>query len=320
MKKLAGAIALLTLPLLTAQASFIKSEQTLSSMEEHTVQLEKKAAPERIVSAGNGVTELIYALGAGDQVVAVDVTSNWPTATHQLPKLGYHKQMSAEGILAMAPTLLIGTDDMGPPSTISQLKTAGVQVESLPLEFSTENIKYRIEYLAKLLNKEDQGKKLWQSIKTSLDKAQSLADSRKNRPKVLFLLAMGGRTPSVSGDNTAANALIELAGGDNVAASEFTSYKPLSNESLLEMAPDVIIYADRGDGTTPQQIINMQPALKQTPAGRSGKVIAIDGSLLLGGLGPRTGETAIKLAKILYCDDDKATANSVKIAGASNGS
>ena len=332
-KKLAGAVALLTLPLMTTlQASTHNSEQPARSSTEVAGQTtvvmdkvaDKKTAPQRIVSAGNGVTELLYALGAGDQVIAVDSTSQWPPETRKLPRLGYHKQLSSEGILAMAPTLLIGTDVMGPPATISQLKSAGVHIESLPIDFTVKTMHYRIERLAKLLGKEAQGKQLWASIKQSLDEAQRLANSRKEHPKVLFLLATGGRTPSVSGSHTAANAMIELAGGTNVAASKFSSYKPLSNESLLEMAPDVIIYSDRGDGTTPEQILAMQPALKQTPAGRSGKVVGIDGTLLLGGLGPRTGETAIKLAKILYADDSSnrrtAAVNKLADAGVTNDS
>ncbi len=321
MKKLVGTFALLVLPWLVAHASTTAltiTETTTSGSK--NAQTNNKVEKQRIVSAGNGVTELIYALGAGDQVVAVDVTSNWPSATHKLPKLGYHKQMSAEGILAMAPTLLVGTEDMGPPSTISQLKSAGVQVESMPLGYSQEMIKYRIEYLAKLLNREEQGQALWQSIKTSLDEAQKLAESRKEKPRVLFMLAMGGRTPSVSGDNTAANALIELAGGNNVAADSFSSYKPLSNEALLELSPDFILYADRGEGMTADQLMNMQPVLKQTPAGKKGQLVAIDGNLLLGGLGPRTGETAIRLAKVLYQKSDNDIAGHLSVAGAENGS
>ncbi|WP_330925992.1 heme/hemin ABC transporter substrate-binding protein [Candidatus Sororendozoicomonas aggregata] len=255
---------------------------------------------QRIISAGNGITELIYALGAGDQVVAVDITSNWPPETRNVPRLGYHRQLSAEGILAMKPTVLIGTEDMGPPATLTQLKNAGVKVVALPLKYSEEAIHQQIVSLGKLLDKEKEGKALWASVQSSFQKARALADSHENKPKVMFLLAMGGRSLSVSGSNTAADAMIELAGGINVAADQFASYKPLSKEALLQMAPEFIIYADRGDGLTPEQLLTMQPALRKTPAGRDGNVIALDGSLLLGGFGPRTGETAMRLAGMLY--------------------
>lgn len=256
----------------------------------------------RIVSAGNGITEIIYALGAGDQLVAVDLTSNYPAEVNKLPKLGYHKQLSAEGVLALKPDVLIGTEDMGPPATIKQLEMAGLMVESYPTRNSAENIKERITALSELLGKEQEGQALWQSIRKDLESAKAIAKG-KDKPKVLFLLAMEGRTPSVSGGGTEANALIELAGGVNPAEEQFTSYKPLSSEALLTMAPDVIIFSDRGKGTSGEQLLESQPILKQTPAGKSGRVIPVDGRLLLGGLGPRIGETAVKLAKDFYPDE-----------------
>ncbi|WP_422136533.1 heme/hemin ABC transporter substrate-binding protein [Endozoicomonas sp. ALD040] len=259
----------------------------------------RSAEEKRIVSAGSGITEIIYALGAGDQLVAVDLTSNYPPQVNKLPKLGYHKQLSAEGILALKPDMLIGTDDMGPKTTITQLEMAGLEVESYATDNSAESIHKRIHSLAKLLDKEKEGDALWQSIENDLKASQQLAEG-KDKPRVLFLLAMEGRNPSVSGAGTEANALIKLAGGFNPAEAQFNSYKPLSNESLLTLAPDVIIYSDRGRGLTMEQLFDSQPVLKQTPAGKNARVIPVDGRLLLGGLGPRTGETALSLAKAFY--------------------
>ncbi|WP_257255541.1 hemin ABC transporter substrate-binding protein [Endozoicomonas sp. SESOKO3] len=257
------------------------------------------ADEKRIISAGSGITEIIYALGAGDQLVAVDLTSNYPPQVNKLPKLGYHKQLSAEGILALQPDMLIGTDDMGPETTLTQLEMAGLEVESYATKHSAESIHQRIRSLATLLDKEKEGKALWRSIDSDLKAAKEIADG-KDKPRVLFLLAMEGRNPSVSGAGTEANALIKLAGGFNPAEAQFNSYKPLSNESLLTLAPDVIIYSDRGRGFTMEQLLDSQPVLKQTPAGKNARVIPVDGRLLLGGLGPRTGETALSLAKAFY--------------------
>ena len=256
----------------------------------------------RIVSAGSGVTEIIYALGAGDQVVAADATSSYPVEVNKLPKLGYHKQLSAEGILAMAPTMLVGTADMGPPATLDQLKSAGLTIKALPVDNSVENIETRIEALATLLDKEDEGEKLWQEINVSLKQAQTLSDSHEKKARVMFVLAMGGRTPTVAGEGSAANAIINLAGGYNMAADDFKGYKALSNEALLLLAPEVIIYPGSvsNPDMTPEKLLEQMPILKQTPAGKNGRIIAIDGTLLLGGLGPRTGELALSLAKEFY--------------------
>ena len=263
-----------------------------------SVQAAEEPAP-RIVSAGNGITEIIYALGAGDQVVAVDGSSVFPQEVNELPKIGYHKQMSAEGVLALQPTLLIGTEDMGPSSALEQMSDAGIDIKAMPLRNSTDNIKLRVKELGGLLDREKEAETLWQSISDDLAEAEHIAEGKK-KPKVVFLLNMGGRTPSVSGNDTSANALIELAGGYNPAADSFNSYKPLSNEAMLVMAPDVILYSDMGNGMEAKELLDMQPILKQTPAGKNGRLVAIDPHILLGGLGPRTGEMAVELAKELF--------------------
>lgn len=68
----------------------------------------------------------------------------------------------------------------------------------------------------------------------------------------------------------------------------------------MATAPDVVIYSDHGKGTTLEQLIAQQPILQQTPAGKNGRLIAIDPGMLLGGLGPRTGELAVELAKAFF--------------------
>lgn len=265
---------------------------------------------QRIISAGNGVTEIIYALGAGNQVIAVDQTSTWPQEVNQLPRLGYHKQLSAEGILALGPTMLIGTEDMGPTSTLAQLKSAGVEVEALPLKHTAESIENQIKSLASILGKEQQGNALWEDIEDSLEEAEALAASyeKKHEKKVpvLFVLAMGGRSPTIAGSGTAANAMIDLAGGYNPAEAQFKGYKALSNEAMLLLAPEVIIFpgSTSNPDVTPKTLMEQIPILKQTPAGRNGRVVAIDGNLLLGGLGPRTGEVALSLAKSFYASPE----------------
>ncbi len=270
---------------------------------------------QRIVSAGNGVTEIIYALGAGDQVIAVDQTSTWPTQVNQLPRLGYHKQLSAEGILALEPTMLIGTEDMGPPSTLAQLESAGVEVEALPLKHTAESIENQIKSLADILGKEEQGNALWEDIEDSLDEAKALAASYEEKHEkkvpVLFVLAMGGRSPTIAGTGTAANAMIGLAGGYNPAAEQFKGYKALSNEAMLLLAPEVIIFPGTASNpdVTPESLLEQMPILKQTPAGKNGRVVAIDGNMLLGGLGPRTGDVALSLAKSFYLDQGNPSSN-----------
>src|SRR3954471_21369418 len=87
--------------------------------------------PQRWVSAGGALTEWIVALGGESRLVGVDSTSQHPASVKSLPGIGYQRQLSAEGILTLRPQMLLGTEEIGPPPVIQQLRTAGVQVEVL---------------------------------------------------------------------------------------------------------------------------------------------------------------------------------------------
>ena len=108
---------------------------------------------ERIISAGNAVTELIYALGAQEQLIAVDVTSHLPSHL-ALPKVGYHRQLSAEGLISMNPTRVVGSDEMGPTSTLNLLKQSGIKIDIVNTEASIDGLLKRVEQLAKITKKE----------------------------------------------------------------------------------------------------------------------------------------------------------------------
>ena len=110
-------------------------------------------AAERIISAGSSVTELILALGAEQQLVGIDVTSVTPPSL-ALPKVGYHRQLSAEGLLALEPTQLLGSNEMGPDTTLNQLKSAGVDVEVINSDSTPQGLLQRIDQIASLTHSE----------------------------------------------------------------------------------------------------------------------------------------------------------------------
>ena len=117
-------------------------------------------------------------------------------------------------------------------------------------------------------------------------------------PKVLFIYARGAGTQNVAGTDTAANAMIELAGGVN-AVSEYTGYKPMNAEAIITASPDYILFTARGlesiGGVEAAAALN---GIAQTPAGMNKKIIAIDDLMLLG-FGPRTSQGAIELSKAI---------------------
>ena len=111
------------------------------------------AAEKRIISAGGSITEIIYALGAEDALVAVDTTSRYPSATHALPSIGYFRQLSAEGVLSFAPTDFLGLNKAGPDQVIKQLKGAGLNVKLFGEDKSRQGLYYLIEqWVMSLIN------------------------------------------------------------------------------------------------------------------------------------------------------------------------
>lgn len=255
-------------------------------------------ANERIISAGSAVTELILALDQQDQLVAVDVTSQLPQGM-TLPKIGYHRNLSSEGLLALGPNRLIGSDEMGPDTTLAQLKSAGVSVDIVNTDATPTGLLARIDEIAELTGAETQA----QQLKTEVNK--KIAALKANKPseakKVLFLLIHEGRPANVAGKETPPDAIINLAGGINPAADKLTSYKPLSTEAMVEMQPDVILVSGRSlekiGGA--DEILKKMPLLAATPAGQNKRFITIDGHALVGGLGLKSLEEAERLNKLL---------------------
>ncbi|WP_461538745.1 heme/hemin ABC transporter substrate-binding protein [Spongorhabdus nitratireducens] len=253
---------------------------------------------QRLVTIGSSTTELAFALGAGDRVVAVDVTSKHPQQALKLPKVGYYRSLSAEGILSMKPDVLLGTDEMGPPAIFNQLQAGKVQIEQLPAGSDVDNLKRRIELMAQMFEQPQAGQDLWIKIDNQLKAAAKMAEGK--RPRVLFMLSHTG-TPMMGGGDTEIDTLITLAGGINVAAEYFDSYRQVSAESLLTMQPDILIVsASSLADKSVEQLLSVQPGLAATPAGINKRVEVVDGTLLIGGLGPRTGEAVLELARKFY--------------------
>ena len=241
----------------------------------------------RIASAGGDITEIIYALGAGDKIIGVDVTSGFPDDVHTKEQIGYVRGLSAEGILAIVPDLLIGPDDMGPPNVIDNLKTAGLKVAISPVGTGADRVPVKIKFIGETLGLADEAdqliKKYTEQMHTLMQKKENLTLSHK----VLFILSVRDGAPIVGGRNTSANDIIELAGGTNVITS-FDGWKPMNAEAIIAVAPDLILmtgaHSDRLGGV---ETVLARPDIAQTPAGKAKNIVTMDAMLMLG-FGPRT--------------------------------
>lgn len=254
-----------------------------------------QAAPApRIVSLSGTVSEIICTLGRQGQLVGVDVTSTYPAALEKLPKVGHSRNISAEGVLALTPTLVIGTTESLKPEVAAQLKSAGVTVQLFKQDYSVAGTKQLIKDVAAAFGASAQVPAVLKKLDTDLAQAKKPAKA----PKVLFIYARGTGTMMVAGTGTQAEKVIQLAGGQN-AVTDFADFKPLTAEALVAANPDVLLLFDSGlaslGGVAGLQKI---PGIAQTNAGKNGRVVEMDGQLLTG-FGPRLGLAVTELGQKL---------------------
>ncbi|MGZ8252206.1 MAG: heme/hemin ABC transporter substrate-binding protein [Methylophilaceae bacterium] len=253
-------------------------------------------AAERLLTVGGAVTEIVYALGKGDKIIASDITSYYPEQANKLAKIGYMRTLSAEGLLSMRPSLIIADAGAGPLNVLEQVRNAGVKVIQLPEGYTPEHVAGNIRLIGKQLQAANtekvasQYEAAWRSVHAKV------ADL-KSSPRVLFVLDHTGKSPQAAGDETAANAVIKLIHADNVMAGQFKGYKPLTAESMVAAAPEVIITTYEGiQASGGLDMFLDKPGLRMTPAGKAKRVISMD-SLLLLGFTPRLPGLVAELSK-----------------------
>ncbi len=251
----------------------------------------------RLISVGGALTEIVYALGAQQSLVAVDTTSLYPEAATKLPKVGYMRSLSAEGVLALRPTAVLLTSEAGPPAVIAQLRAAGVRLEIAQVDHTFDEVRNKIRMVARVTEREAAGRDLEQQLNEQWQATQAKVRAHTNQPRVLFILSHAG-APQVSGTGTAADAIIRLSGGVNVMQG-FQGYRPMTAEAMLAAAPQVILTTEQGLNSVggEAKLLGLG-GLPLTPAGKNRQVIAIEALQLLG-FGPRLPQTVAEVAKRL---------------------
>lgn len=264
-----------------------------------------EAGQARIVSVGGAVTEILYAIGAGEQIVGSDTTSMYPPAANEMPKVGYLRQLSAEGVLSLNPTLIIATQEAGPPHVIDQLRDAGVTVALIPGEKTREGLASRINAVAEAVRQSDAAAPLASQIEADWQRLQAARPKDETKPRILFIYARGGGVLNVSGTGTAAAAVISLIGGEN-AVPGYQGYRPLTAEAVVAAAPDVILMSKQGlEAVGGPQGLWQLGGMALTPAATANRVMTGDELAMLG-FGPRTPAALADLAQALSASPDGA--------------
>ncbi|BGI52540.1 MAG: hemin ABC transporter substrate-binding protein [Candidatus Hamiltonella defensa (Ceratovacuna japonica)] len=233
---------------------------------------------ERIVTIGGDVSEIVYALGMGSQVVARDSTSLQPKEIQTLPDIGYMRQLNAEGILAMKPTLVLVTEQAQPTLVLKQISDNGVKVVKVPAELTLKSVTKKIQTIAQAVHQIEKGELLSQTY-------QKKIESIKNTPvpvKILFIMNYGGGSPMVAGQDTSADAVIRAVGSQN-AMQGFKHYRRLSAEGVIASRPDLLLVTTESVQSLGglDQVWQL-PGMDKTPAGKNRRVLVFDAMALLG--------------------------------------
>ena len=254
----------------------------------------------RIVCISQQLTEMICALGGGDKLVGVDLSSTYPPQVTKLPTVGYHRMLNVEGITSLNPTLVIHDGNIAPDAVLKQIQQIGIPVRQFPQANTIEETKSVLRLLAAELNTEV----IAESLCAKLDENMRIASVKRahctDTPKVLLIHF--GRVINnylVVGQGNLASTMIEWAGGVNVMHGP-EGMKPLSAEIIAEAQPDVILATDFGyDRTGGVENFKKLPGIALTPAAKNNKIFRVEEHDLMH-LGPRTGENVLRLMNLIH--------------------
>ncbi len=251
------------------------------------------SAQTRVISTDAAVTDMLFAFAADDRLVAVDVTSRLPEDYRELPRVGYHRALSPEGLLALEPDLLIGSEHLGPPPVLDALAGAGVPVLRLPAATGVEQLVENLRRVAEAVGADERGEREAERIERL---AGRLADSGLGGQRAILLLSVEGGKLRMAGSDTAGGAFIELLGADNLG--DFAGYRTYSAEALLSLDPDLILVAG-SDADADEQLLTRNPLLRHARAHREGRLLRVDAANLVAGISLAAVEEAERLVRAL---------------------
>lgn len=247
----------------------------------------------RLIVLNGDITETIFALGAGGRVVARDLTTTYPPEAEALPDIGLYRTMTAESVIALDPSLVLGDEQVvtQSPEAVEQIRQAGIPVVILRTEVTLEGVSRKIREIGHILEIEDEAEELVMEVEAEIDEALALAAQATSTPRAAYMYVRGPETLLFFGTGMPTYFMLEAAGAVDVGAEAGVIFaEVLSAERLVTSAPEVLLTSEEG-----YEILGgldaflALPGVADTPAGKAGNVLAYDDALLLG-MGPRVGQ------------------------------
>lgn len=268
---------------------------------------EKKNTDTRIVSLSKQYNEIIYALGAQEDLVAVDLSSTYPPAIKKLPTVGYHMALSLEGILSMKPTVILresGPYSVGPEGVVRKLKKLEITMKSFKTEpTDIPSTKKLIREMGAYFNKEAEADSLCQKLDSDMTRALAKQKTYSDTPNVVIVHF--GRASNVYltvTKNSVAAKMVKWAGGKITIEGEGRMQRMTSPEVLAKANPDVILMTGVAyDKLGSMDKIRQLPGVGSTKAARNDRIYRIRNADIIY-LGPRTGENVLKFEKLIHGD------------------
>lgn len=265
------------------------------------------ATDERYAVISPIYNEIIWALGAQDKIVGVDLSSTYPPEIKNVQTVGYHRALSAEGILSLHPTAVIHDNNIGPPQVVEQIQQLGLTMKTFTAKNnSIDGTQALIREMGAFFHKEDRAEELCRNLDTqyasSIEKGKQYTDSPRiavihfgRASNVYLVVGKGGE-----GDGGAASQMIEWAGGQ-MAVDAKGMQRMASPELIAQANPDVILVTDFGydrlGGSTDE--IKALPGVATSNAAKNNRIYRVEENQLMY-LGPRTGENIEKVAAIIH--------------------
>ena len=264
---------------------FLISE--LSSQNNFTCNQTKDAS--RIVSIGSSITEIIYFLNSQDQIIAIDITSNFPEDAKKFPSVGYIRNLSTEGLLSTNPSIIISEDDIGPKNIIKQIQDTKTELRIIPEEQTLNGIIQKIQCVGNIIGQQEEAEeKISSEINPVINKIKEIKKEKDlSNIKIMMILSTEGNSTVVAGSNTSGDSFIKMLGATNIFES-INGWKAVTAETILLKNPDYIIIPEKDlHKQSNVNTISENVILKETNAGKNNGYIIKDGMAILG-YGPRT--------------------------------
>ena len=264
------------------------------------------AGNQRIVCIGQAYNEMIYALVAQGDLVGVDYSSTYPPEIKKIPTVGYHRALSAEGILSLHPTLIIHDNNIGPENVVRQLQKLRIPMKTFAAkDDSLEGAKNLLTEMGAFFHKEQRAQEL--CAKIDRDMATAAAEVKKYTTTPRVAVIHFGRASNVylvvgnggRGDASTAGQMVQLAGG-KMAIEKEGMQRMASPEIVAKSNPDVILMTEYGfDRLGSADKATTLPGVAETEAAKNHRIYRVSEHELMY-FGPNTGENVLKLAKLIH--------------------